>query len=153
MITMYHAILFILLILQRVNNSKKAETDTLRILCGWKHKPSRQSRTYKIVQNGSGGGNHPLDISKTATKDEVLEIIAGLFLPEGSCPAQDGLKRVDVTCWVGDFSGNRLGEDFSTMGEYYHKRKTTPVRLYLHTDYMVGLFLQEQTVLSFCTSL
>lgn len=122
----------------RTKSPKKDQKTKLtrRLYVGWKH--SIRAGVYKLISASKGGGQQIVDFNKDLTLNQLISEITDIFFPNGMSEAQDlRLDALDVH--LASFSGSPIqetdenGESF-TVGNYFRKMKSTPVRIYLHTE-------------------
>lgn len=107
-------------------NNKRALKMTRKIEIGWIH-------DKKQVRKRSGGGTRVLDISKTATKTEILSHAKKLFFPNEK--SRKGLWE-EFSHNIVDFQGACLEEGVS-VGELYETQKLGMLRFYLFTESLI----------------
>ncbi len=111
--------------------SKPAEKTTLKVFAGWKHASGRGCSRQIVISQG--GGTHTIDVSKSASLEEVTSDIVKLFFPNGRNICQ-GLWLKDLTTSVTKYDGASLFDaGQATFGEVANGMKTRPIRVYLNT--------------------
>ncbi|XP_033756612.1 uncharacterized protein LOC117339234 isoform X2 [Pecten maximus] len=108
---------------------------TRRLYVGWKHEV-RQG-IYKLVSASKGGGQQVLDLHRDTSKAELMREVLTLFFPGGQSLAQN-VTSDEVNYHLASFSGAPIpdmdGEGGFTVGKYVSHIKTSPIRIYLHTQ-------------------
>lgn len=105
-----------------LKNNKRASKMTRKVELGWIHE-------RRQVRKRGGGGTTVLDISKKATKTDILSHARKLFFPD------DRSSRGtwdDFSHDVVDFKVRRLDDNVS-VGQLYEMQKLGIIRLYLLT--------------------
>ncbi len=109
----------------------KSEKPTLHVYAGWKHTFGRGCSRQIVVSQG--GGTHNLEISKTATLEDVTAEIVNLFFPNGRNICQN-LQLENLVTSVTKYDGSALFEgNHGTFGEVAKNIRTRPIRVYLNT--------------------
>lgn len=121
----------------------KQDTDycskaTRRLYIGWKHEI--RLGTFKLVSASRGGGQQIIDSNKEFDYSSLLKEIKEIYFPNGISLEQN-MKIDDISCYLASFSGAALpkmeDEGGFTVGKYFKSLKTSPVRIYLHTQIQV----------------
>ena len=89
---------------------------------------------YTLISYNHGGGKQNLDADRRATKNNVVNSILDLFLPNG---VPQNLSLDQLTYFVGNYSQLEIpdtinGEPFQ-LEDFLKTQTSSPVRLYLHT--------------------
>ncbi|XP_013401470.1 uncharacterized protein LOC106167284 [Lingula anatina] len=104
---------------------------TTRIFLGWKHKDNEED-PYVQVRLKEGGGTRTPDVAKSATYDDVLDVMKNLFLPGGISPKG---AVGDMECKISSFQEDIIKkEEFVNVGCHMEKSAVRPMRLYLLTN-------------------
>ncbi|GAA6101078.1 uncharacterized protein LOC113078290 [Tachysurus ichikawai] len=110
-----------------LRNNKRAVKMTRKIEIGWIH-------DKKQVRKRNGGGTRVLDISKKATKTEILSQAKKLFFPNEK--SRKG-KWEEFSHNIVDFQEAYLDEGVS-VGEHYETHKLGILRFYLFTEHLTN---------------
>lgn len=119
-------------------NANRNEKLTRRLYVGWKHQ-ANAAQAFKVVTASKGGGQQTLDVPKDSSYSEVLKLICDIYFPQGYSKWQN-LNLRDVTYFIGNFTGEPLPtmEGRFTLLKYLSQVSSSPVRLYLHTQTVIG---------------
>ncbi|KAK7138439.1 hypothetical protein R3I94_010191 [Phoxinus phoxinus] len=110
-----------------LRNNKRAVKMTRKIELGWIH-------DKKQVRKRNGGGTRVLDISKKATKTEILSQAKKLFFPNEK--SRKGMWE-EFSHNIVDFQEAYLDEGVS-VGELYETHKLGILRFYLFTEHLTN---------------
>ncbi|XP_047659720.1 uncharacterized protein LOC125139512 [Tachysurus fulvidraco] len=110
-----------------LRNNKRAVKMTRKIELGWIH-------DKKQVRKRNGGGTRVLDISKKATKTEILSQAKKLFFPNDK--SRKG-KWEEFSHNIVDFQEAYLDEGVS-VGELYETHQLGILRFYLFTEHQTN---------------
>lgn len=117
-----------------MKNQVRNEKPSRKIYLGWKH--STELGPYSIMKTKDGGGQQILDVAKETTYQELVDLISGIYFPRGVSQSK-GLQISDLDIFIASFNGTGILEQTSetefTVGLYFKKIKSTPVRMYLHS--------------------
>ena len=111
---------------------------TRKVELGWLHNSSGGDNNFKLVRLKEGGGVRLVDIPKSASKDEIIQIGQELFFPGGKCNfGSTNEMEVDLFTFkkekVSTFLDDREVQLEFTLGSYIDSFKLSKVRLYLST--------------------
>lgn len=110
---------------------------TRRLYVGWKH--SIRAEVYKLISASKGGVQQIVDFNKDLTLDQLIwEIITDIFFSKWDVGAP-GFKTGCLRCASGILFWLPNSRDRREWGVFYSwklfkKMKSTPVRIYLHTE-------------------
>ena len=114
---------------QRIKFTKTK--DTRRVTVGWLHNRKR-------IVAGKGGGSQDIDVDRHISYADTLELFTNIYFPNGENTIT-GFKIGDMErCFIASYTGQPINdiipEDNFTFGDLVTKMKSSPVRLYLHTE-------------------
>ena len=115
-------------------NSVRNLSNTRKIIVGWKHKASA---CFQAVALSKGGGSHSLDVLKTFTLEQLLQVAHDTFFPHGKCLGMN-LFLKDLDSYMGNYQSEKLPDVMDdnipfTVGGYALQRPS-PVRVYMCTS-------------------
>jgi len=112
----------------KLQGNSNAKKNTRKVELGWLHCDGSR---YVQMKKKRGGGTRRVDVSKSATSEDIVRRATQLFFPGGK--SQVG-PLSSMTCHLRDFTESVFDMGDQTLGNYYETTMMPVLRFYLATN-------------------